>query len=88
MGTLRPFQILHPAQRRRQPEPHTRISAQEELQEGGEEKSPERRIREAYRTQKDLARSGGNDILFFYTASSIEEYGVIRNDIANILGQI
>lgn len=47
-----------------------------------------RRIREAYRTQKDLARSGGNDILFFYTASSIEEYGVIRNDIANILGQI
>lgn len=47
-----------------------------------------RRIREAYRTQKDLVKSQGNDILFFYTASSIEEYGVIRNDIANILEQI
>ena len=47
-----------------------------------------RRIREAYRTQKDLVKSRGNDILFFYTAASVEEYGVIRNDIANILGQI
>ena len=47
-----------------------------------------RRIREAYRTQKELCPAAGKDILFQYNSSEIADYSAIRADVAAILGKI
>ena len=44
-----------------------------------------RRIREAYRTQKDLAAVRGVDILFYYSSAEIVDSTVIRAEVASIL---
>lgn len=44
-----------------------------------------RRMREAYRTQKDLLRTGGIDLMLSYSSGDIATYGDIRSDIAGIL---
>lgn len=47
-----------------------------------------RRIREAYRTQKELCPSRGTDILFQYNSTEIAESATIRTEVASILGKI
>lgn len=47
-----------------------------------------RRLREAYRTQKDTAATTGNDILLFYNATEVVEYPVIKEEVATILGRV
>lgn len=44
-----------------------------------------RRIREAYRTQKDMAAVSGVDILFYYTFNEVLETPAIRAEVASIL---
>jgi len=44
-----------------------------------------RRIREAYRTQKELLPLRGTDILFFYESSSVATSEEIRHDVRGIL---
>ena len=48
-----------------------------------------RRLRESYRTQKELLSSGRNiDVLFFYNSTEVLDYSVIRNDVASILSTL
>ena len=47
-----------------------------------------RRIREAYRTQKDSAANIGNDIMLLYNSAEIAEYAQIRRDVAAILEKL
>lgn len=44
-----------------------------------------RRIREAYRLQKDLLQSPGHDFLFVYNASDIADFPLIREELASLL---
>lgn len=45
-----------------------------------------RRLRESYRTQKDLlAAAGPMDLMFVYNSKEIFDYQVIREDVAEIL---
>lgn len=47
-----------------------------------------RRIREAYRTQKESAAATGCDILFIYTGREPEPFGSIRSEVGTILGRL
>lgn len=47
-----------------------------------------RRMREAYRTQKELLASKGVDVMFVYSTAEIVQYGVIREEMAKILSSI
>jgi len=47
-----------------------------------------RRIREAYRTQKNLLQNSPADILFFYNSTEVLDFGTIRNDVGKILRSI
>lgn len=47
-----------------------------------------RRIREAYRTQKQLLTAGGIDILFAWTGKETADYLAIRSELASILIRI
>ena len=47
-----------------------------------------RRIREAYRTQKELLLRSGTDVLFFYESASIATQEEIRLDVKGILEHI
>ncbi|MBO4263843.1 MAG: ribonuclease P protein component [Bacteroidales bacterium] len=47
-----------------------------------------RRIREAYRTQKQLLETTGCDILFFYAAATLADSAVIRAEVADILQRL
>lgn len=45
-----------------------------------------RRLRESYRTQKELLACGKDvDILFFYNSAEVLDYSVISADVASIL---
>ena len=45
-----------------------------------------RRLRESYRTQKDLLSCGRSvDVLFFYNAAEVLDYSIIRSDVATVL---
>lgn len=46
-----------------------------------------RRLREAYRTQKDLLAFHA-DIMFVYNSPEIAEYSVLREEVAAALGKI
>ena len=45
-----------------------------------------RRMREAYRTQKDLLKSPA-DLMIVYNSDEVADYGTIRTEIACILGR-
>ena len=48
-----------------------------------------RRIREAYRTQKYLLGEGrGIDILIVYSSPEIQDYSVIREEMATVLTKV
>ncbi len=47
-----------------------------------------RRMRESYRTQKELLLSPGHDILFVYTDKEVADSGTIRSELALLLGKI
>ena len=47
-----------------------------------------RRIREGYRTQKDLLLVKGVDILFQYNSPEIVDFEVIREEVAYVLRRI
>ena len=47
-----------------------------------------RRLREAYRTSKDLLPPEGNDILFLYNSSELLGYGPVREQVRTILARI
>lgn len=48
-----------------------------------------RRLRESYRTQKDLLSSGRSiDVLFFYNSTEVLDYSIIRGDVASILSAL
>ncbi len=47
-----------------------------------------RRMREAYRTQKELLDCKGVDIMFVYSSAEIVKFEVIREEIAGILSSI
>jgi ribonuclease P protein component len=48
-----------------------------------------RRIRESYRTQKELLGAAGPaDLLFVYNSKEIMDYAVIREDVAAVLRSI
>lgn len=47
-----------------------------------------RRIREAYRTRKDLAEARGIDILFSYSSKECADYGLICMEVESILSKI
>ena len=44
-----------------------------------------RRMREAYRLQKDLLGGPGHDILFVYNSGDVLDFAVIREEIAALL---
>ena len=44
-----------------------------------------RRMREAYRLQKDLLQSPGHDLLFVYNSADIVDFSVIREELAGLL---
>lgn len=44
-----------------------------------------RRLREAYRTQKDLLKVSGMDILFYYSSTEVADSSVIRAEMGSIL---
>ena len=45
-----------------------------------------RRLRESYRTQKDLLRDAGPfDLMFLYNSKEILDFAVIREDVATVL---
>ena len=46
-----------------------------------------RRMREAYRLQKDLL-AGGHDVLFSYSAAEVADFEVIRSEVAALLVKI
>ncbi|MBO7644336.1 MAG: ribonuclease P protein component [Bacteroidales bacterium] len=50
-----------------------------------------RRMREAYRTQKDLlpaGQAGGTDIMFVFNAREVAPFDVIREEVAQLLGKL
>ncbi|MBO6169401.1 MAG: ribonuclease P protein component [Bacteroidales bacterium] len=47
-----------------------------------------RRMREAYRLNKDLCTPGGHDILFVYSSSEIVPFAVIRDELTSLLSRI
>lgn len=47
-----------------------------------------RRIREAYRTRKDLLQASGVDVLFQYNYPEVLPYGTICEEIETILSKI
>ena len=47
-----------------------------------------RRLREAYRTQKDILPSEGYSILFLYNTKEVLEYAVVREQVASVLQKI
>lgn len=47
-----------------------------------------RRLREAYRTQKDLLEAAGVDILFVYTDREAVDFSLIRDEVAAALRDI
>ncbi len=47
-----------------------------------------RRLREAYRTQKELLAAPGVDFMLVWVGKEIAEYEVIRGEVATILGRI
>lgn len=47
-----------------------------------------RRLREAYRTQKSLLSPSSVDILFLYNSKDVNDFQVIKGDVANILEKI
>jgi len=47
-----------------------------------------RRIRESYRTRKNLLEEGGRDILFVYTSTEVLGFDTIREEVAGILTKI
>lgn len=44
-----------------------------------------RRMREAYRTQKELLDIKGTDIMFVYSSPEIAGYSTIRDEVASVL---
>ena len=46
-----------------------------------------RRMREAYRLQKDLLPAPGHDILFVYNSADIADFSIIREEVAVLLGK-
>lgn len=47
-----------------------------------------RRLREAYRTQKDLLPAKGHSILFLYNTKEIMEYSEVRSQVAAVLKKL
>lgn len=47
-----------------------------------------RRLREAYRLQKELLLPCGTDILFTYSSPEITDFSVIRGEVATVLERI
>lgn len=47
-----------------------------------------RRIREGYRTQKELLSVNGVDILFQYNSHEIMDFEVVREEVASVLRRI
>ena len=47
-----------------------------------------RRIRESYRTQKDLLAVSGVDILFFYNTPEVLPFAEVKAEVAEILQRI
>ena len=47
-----------------------------------------RRLREAYRTQKELLTVEGIDFMLVWNGKEIAEYALIRDEVATILGRI
>ena len=48
-----------------------------------------RRLRESYRTQKELLIAGRSiDVLFFYNSTEVLDYSIIRDDVASILSTL
>lgn len=47
-----------------------------------------RRIREGYRTQKELLSVNGVDILFQYNSPEIMDFEVVREEVASVLRRI
>lgn len=47
-----------------------------------------RRLREAYRTQKELLSGTGTDVLFFYSAPEVVDYAIIKEEMASILSRL
>ena len=47
-----------------------------------------RRLREAYRTQKSLLAPSSVDILFLYNSKEVNDFHVIKRDVATILEKI
>ena len=47
-----------------------------------------RRIREAYRTRKNLAAGKGLDILFFYNSTEICDFATVQAEIEEILRSV
>lgn len=47
-----------------------------------------RRLREAYRTQKDILPAKGHSILFLYNTKEIMEYSEVRSQVAAVLKKL
>lgn len=47
-----------------------------------------RRMREAYRTQKELLEVTGRDIMFVWSSPETSPYGTVREEIAKILASV
>ena len=47
-----------------------------------------RRIREAYRRQKELLPGGGRDILFVYSSTEIASYAEVYSQVESLLRKI
>ena len=47
-----------------------------------------RRLREAYRTQKDILPPKGYSILFLYNTKEVLEYAAVREQVASVLQKI
>ncbi len=47
-----------------------------------------RRLREAYRTQKDILHPKGYSILFLYNTKDVLEYSALREQVASVLQKL
>ena len=47
-----------------------------------------RRLREAYRTQKDILPAKGHSVLFLYNTKEIMEYSEVRSQVAAVLKKL
>jgi len=47
-----------------------------------------RRLREAYRTQKDLIKVTGRDIMFVWSSPEVSPFETIREEMAGILSSV